>query len=270
MVVDAQGAVVDAEKEFGSNVIIIKDENHEHIALMIGIDSDPDETTVKELKKQGYDIVFLDLSWGKGGITYNEMEHVLREDTTKKDWIYHNLIEDCKKRLQEISEPIDGSGGGIAHLYYACPLTSESVQDVDCWYCKYRLGKNQFEGLCFAKAGVQNYQDLLEIEHVEKEENKIVSIVYNKNGEKLVKHFEKNVKLPGDSLIELWHKKRGTKLIAHNIYNDWYVLLEKDPTESISKSGEVYGRLSRNLGDLIYAPVRPIFNYDCKYWVENN
>ena len=76
------------------------------------------------------------------------------------------------------------------------------------------------------------------------------------------------MQLPGESLLELWRKKKGNKLIAQNIYNDWYVLLEKDPEESIAKNKEVFGRLSRNPLDLIYAPIRSIFNYDCEYWVE--
>ena len=261
-------ATTPSEKVFGSSVFIIKDEDNERIALVINTDSDPNEKITEALKDRGYDIVFLNMSWARKGVTCDEMVYILSEDVSKKTWFYHHLIEDGEKRLEQIAEPIEGSGGGIAHLYYACPLTSESVQDMDCWYCDYRLGKDQFDGLCFAKAGVKSYQDLLEIENVEKDDGKIVSITYNKKGEKVVKTFDKDVQLPGESLLELWRKKKGPKLIAKNIYNDWYVLLEKDPVESIAKNKEVFGRLSRNPLDLIYAPIRSIFNYDCEYWVE--
>lgn len=33
--------------------------------------------------------------------------------------------------LQRICEPIGGSGQGVLHSYVACPLYSDSVQDID-------------------------------------------------------------------------------------------------------------------------------------------
>lgn len=45
-------------------------------------------------------------------------------------------------------------------------------------------------------------------------------------------------------------RKTDTKLVAHNIYSEWYVLIEDDPKESIRKTGNVYGKLARNIEQL--------------------
>ena len=72
----------------------------------------------------------------------------------------------------------------------------------------------------------------------------------------------------GDTLLELWRKKKGNNLIAHNFYNGWYVLIEVDPEESLANSGKVYGRLARFPLNMLHANIRSILDYDCKYWEE--
>ena len=55
------------------------------------------------------------------------------------------------------------------------------------------------------------------------------------NGKTITKKFDKEVQLPGSTLFQLWNEKNGDKIIAHNIYSGWYVLIETDPPINLSK-----------------------------------
>lgn len=242
---------------------ILFNNEHDLTALIIRMKSVSDEEEIDRLKKAGYNIVELDMSWAKRGVTEDEMDYILQTDITKKKWLYHGLIRDAEEKLQKISEPIDCAGRGIFHSYYACPIGG-NIGDLDCMYCHYRMaGMN---GMCFGKSGVKTYQDLLSIENVEKEEEKIVSISYYKKGKHHTKRFSKNVELPGKTLFELWEKKDGNKLIAYNIYSEWYVLLEEDPKISFEKTGKVYAKISRALEGLETRQIREIDSSDNYCW----
>lgn len=237
-------------------------------ALIVQVQANIDTNEIKRLKKEGFDIVAIDFSWARKGVTEEEIKHILETDITKKHWIYHKLIPKEEKRLQYICEPISIAGQGVLHSYFACPLISNGVEDVECWYCDYRLKSKNYTpcDYCFAKSGVQTYQDLLSITNVEKEDEKIVSISYNKNGETIVKKFNKEVKLPGKTIFQLWEETTTDKLVVHNIYSDWYVLLEENPKYSFEKTGKVYGKLGRNLQTLEQCATREIFSADSYYW----
>lgn len=244
------------------------------IALLIRMKSSIDEKEIIRLKDKGFNIVEIDLSWAKDGVTEVELKYVLQTDITKKKWIHHKLIQEVKETLQNVCEPIGSSGQGVLHSYVACPLTSKSVQDIDCWYCNYRFdseiiinGETCNCGLCFGKSGVQTYQDLLSITKIEKEDEQIVSISYNKNDVTVTKNFNKNVQLPGKTIFQLWYERTGEKLVAHNIYSDWYVLVEEDPTMSFEKTGKVYAKLGRRAEELENCEKRSIFSLDSCCWV---
>ena len=113
---------------FEPNVFIIKDEKDERIALVIRLDADMNEAIIQDLKDKGYNVVQQDISWAKKGVTSDEMGYLLEQDVTKKKWVYHKLIEDGENRLLDISEPIESSGGGLAHQYYACPLNEKACK----------------------------------------------------------------------------------------------------------------------------------------------
>ena len=195
------------------------------------------------------------------------MTYLLQTDITKKNWIHHKQIPEANEKLLQICEPISNSGKGVIHSYIACPLVSDSVQDIDCWYCNYRIASETPDcNYCFGKSGVQTYEDILSITNVDKEDERIVGITYYKNGEEIVKKFEKEVVLPGKNLFQLWNDKTGDKMIAHNIYSDWYVLIEEDPKSSLDKYGRVYGKLGKSLKDLKNCKVRSIFSPDDSCW----
>ena len=67
-------------------------------------------------------------------------------------------------------------------------------------------------------------------------------------------------------MFQLWDEKTGDKMIAHNIYSDWYVLIEEDPKASLDKFGRVYGNLGKSLKDLKNCEVRSIFSSDDSCW----
>lgn len=119
---------------------------------------------------------------------------------------------------------------------------------------------------CFGKSGVQTYQDILSITNVEKEDEMIVGITYNKNGKIETKKFDKEVKLPGKTIFQLWKERTSESVIVHNIYSDWYVLIEEDPQVSFDKTGEVYGKLGRRAEELKNCAVRSIFSADSCCW----
>ncbi len=230
--------------------IILHCEN-ESFALLIRRGKSKNSEEVTNLKEKGFNIVGIDLSWAKDGITEEEMLYILQTDVTKKNWIYHNQILEAREKLQQICEPISSAGKGVLHSYFICPRTSNSVQDIDCWYCDYHIGGVMPDcDYCFGKSGVQTYQDLLSITNVDKEEDRIVGITYYKNGEEITKKFDKEVQLPGKTLLQLWNKKSGDKMIAHNIYSGWFVLLDEDPRVSLDKNGTVYAKLGRDPKDL--------------------
>ena len=245
--------------------ILLHCEN-ESFALLIRRKSKNDEDAT-DLKEKGFNIVEIDLSWAKDGVTDEEMIYILQTDITKKNWIYHNQILEVREKLQQICEPISSSGNGVLHSYFACPLTSDSVQDIVCFYCNYRIRDNSPDGdLCFGKSGIQTYQELLSITNVDKEDERIIKITYNKNGEEIKKKFDKYVQLPGKTLLELWDLKSGDKMIAHNIYSDWFVLFDEDPRASLDKTGSVYAKLGRDPKDLKNCKVRSIFSFDDNCW----
>ena len=252
--------------------IILHCKNND-IAVLIRIKSSIDKEEITRLKDDGFNIVEIDLSWAKDGITEAEMKHILRTDVTKKKWLYHEQIPKTKEILLKVCEPMGGSGQGFSHSYVACPLYSDSIQDIDCWYCDYRINNEIIVegelcncGCCFGKSEVKTYQDLLSIVNVEKEGEWIVSITYNKNGKMVTKKFSNQVQLPGKTLFQLWNEKVGDKLIAHNIYSDWYVLLELDPQKSFEENGNVYGKLGRSVIELNMGTTRSIFSFDSCCW----
>lgn len=247
--------------------------NAELIALLIRMKSRVDEDIIGKLKSEGYNIVEIDLSWAKHGVTKEEMDYILQSDISKKKWINHNLIREAREKLQNVCEPIYDSGQGVAHSYVACPRISDSVQDIECWYCDYHFdreividGKTCICGCCFGKSGVKTYNDLLSIINVEKEDELIVSISYNNNGNTVTKKFNKEVQLPGKTIFQLWDEKSDNKLIARNIYSDWCILVEIDPRESFEKHGAVYAKLGRNANNLESCAIRPIFGFDSYCW----
>lgn len=246
--------------------IILHCEN-ETVALLIRRVKNKNDEEVSQLKTKGCNIVEIDLSWAREGVTDAEMEYILQTDITKKKWVHHKIILEAKEKLLQICEPISSSGDGVLHSYFACPLTSDSVQDIDCWYCNYRIGGEISDcDLCFGKSGVQTYQDILSITNVDKEDEKIVGITYCKNGEKITKKFDKDVQLPGKTLLQLWDEKSGDEIIAHNIYSDWFVLLEEDPKVRLDKTRLVYAKLGKNLKDLRNCKVRSIYSFDNPCW----
>ena len=237
------------------------------IALLIRREKSKNKEDVINLKEKEFNIVEIDLSWAKDGVTDEEMKYILQTDITKKKWVHHKQILEAKEKLLQICEPISSSGNGVLHSYFACPLTSDSVQDIVCWYCDYRIRSETLDcDYCFGKSGIQTYQDLLSITNVDKEDERIVRITYNKNGEEITKIFDKYVQLPGKTLLELWDLKKGDKMTAHNIYSDWFVLLDEDPRVSLDKTGSVYAKLGRNPKDLNNCKVRSIFSFDDNCW----
>lgn len=246
--------------------IILICEN-DSIALLIRRNKNKNDEEIAKLKDKGFNIVEIDLSWAKDGVTGEEMTYLLQTDITKKNWIHHKQILEVNEKLLQICEPISSSGNGVFHSYFACPLTSDSVQDIECWYCDYHI-YNEISNCdyCFGKSRVQTYEDILSITNVDKEDERIIGITYYKNGEEIVKKFDKEVELPGKTLFQLWNEKTGDKMIAHNIYSDWYVLIEEDPKASLDKFGRVYGNLGKSLKDLKNCKVRSIFSSDDSCW----
>ncbi|MDE5722083.1 MAG: HNH endonuclease [Clostridia bacterium] len=243
------------------------------VALLIRMKSSADEKEISRLKDERFNIVEIDLSWAKNGVTDAEMKYLLQTDISKKKWIHHEEILKAKEKLLKICEPIGGSGQGVLHSYFACPLTSDSVEDIECWYCNYRIdseivvnGETCNCGCCFGKSGVQSYQDLLAVEDVEKEDDWIVGITYNKNGEIVTKKFDKEVQLQGKTLFQLWNERDSSEIIAHNIYSGWYVLIQEDPQMSFDKTGRVYGKLCRDIEELKASFNRSIFSFDSYCW----
>lgn len=243
------------------------------IALVIRIKSSAQEKELTRLKDEGLDVVEIDLSWAKEGITQAEMAYILQNDITKKKWIHHEQIQQAREMLQKVCEPIEDSGQGVFSSYVACPLYSDSIEDMDCWDCDYRINSEivvdgEMCNCCFGKSGVKTYKDLLSIINVEKEDGWIVGITYNVNGEIVTKKFDKKVQLPGKTLFQLWNERSTNVIIAHNIYSGWYVLIEEDPQISFDKTKCVYGKLGKSVKELKNSETRSIFSFDSCCWEE--
>ena len=243
------------------------------IALLVRIKSSTDEKESNRLKREGYNIAEIDLSWAKDGVTESEMEYILQIDCMKKKWICHEQIPKVKEMLLKVCEPIDGAGQGVLHSYVACPLYSDSIEDIECWYCDYRIeseadidGELCYCASCFGKSKIQTYEDLSSVVNVEKEDETIVGITYNKNGKIVTNKFDKEVQLPGKTIFQLWNERTNNSIIVHNIYSGWYVLIEEDPQVSFDKTGGVYGKLGRNADELKNCAIRSIFSFDSCCW----
>lgn len=246
---------------------IILSSNNQQIALLVRLTSKKDENEINRLRVENYNIVELDLSRNKG-FTKTQMRHALETNTSKKEWLHHQLIVEAKEKLKKVCEPIKWVEGGVFHSYLACPITSDTVQDIDCWYCKYNIGEdNALDGnICFGKAGIQTYSDLLSVVDVKKVDEQITSISYDVDGEIITKTFDAEIKLPGKTIFQLWDEKTSNKLVVHNIYSEWYVLIEENPNTSFEKERQVYGKLGRTVEMLDQSRVRSIFNPDSPSW----
>lgn len=246
---------------------IILSSNDQQIALLVRLTSKRDENEISRLKEKSLNIVELDLSRNKG-LNKTQMRHALVTNSSKKQWLHHELILEAKERLKKVCEPIEGVKGGVLHSYLACPVTSDTVQDIDCWYCKYNIGSSGSSdgNICFGKSGIQTYRDLLSVVDVKRVDEQITSISYDVDGEIITKTFDAEIKLPGKTIFQLWDEKTSDKLVAHNIYSEWYVLIEEDPNVSLEKEGQVYGKLGRTVEMLDQSRVRSIFNPDSPSW----
>ena len=246
---------------------IILSSNSQQIALLVRLTSKKDENEINRLRGENYNIVELDLSRNKG-FTKTQMRYALEINASKKEWLHHELILEAKERLKKVCEPIEGVKGGVLHSYAACPITSDTVQDIDCWYCKYNIGSSGSSdgNICFGKSGIQTYSDLLAVVDVKRVDEQITSISYDVGGKIITKTFDAYVKLPGKTIFQLWDEKSGNILVAHNIYSEWYVLIEEDPNVSFEKDGQVYGKLGRTVEMLDRSHVRSILNPDVPSW----
>lgn len=253
--------------------IILHCKDSSCVAIVIRFKSSTDGKERDRLKKEGFNIVEIDLSWVEDGVTKSEIEYILKKDITKKKWIYHAQIPKAKEMLLKVCEPICGAGRGVLHSYVACPLCADSVQDIECWYCDYRIDSEiDIDGemcdcdFCFGKSQIQTFEELSSIINIEKEDQMIVGITYNKNGKIETKKFDKEVQLPGKTIFQLWDAKTNNSVLAHNIYSNWYVLIEEDPYVSFSKTGEVFGKLGRRVEELQNCAIRSIFSFDSSCW----
>ena len=203
---------------------IILSLNSQKIALLVRLTSKKDESEINRLRGENYNIVELDLSRNKG-FTKTQMRYALEINTSKKEWLHHELIVEAKERLKKVCEPITGVKSGVLHSYAACPITSDTVQDINCWHCRYNIGeRNVSDGnICFGKSGIQTYRDLLSVVDVKRVDEQITSISYDVDGKIITKTFEAEIKLPGKTIFQLWDEKTSDKLVAHNIYSEWYV-----------------------------------------------
>lgn len=250
---------------------ILRGEN-QLIAVLVRRDKNKNEEEIDKLIREDCDIIEIDMSWAKDGVTEDEMKYLIQTDITTKKWLHHKQIIEVRKKVEEICEPITGAGEGVLHSYFACPLTSKGVEDIECWYCNYRLNKEISEcNYCFGKSGVQTYADLLSIIRVDRKGNKIASITYFKDGKELTKQFDTEREERGKTLFQLWNERTSEEIIVHNIYSDWYVLISKDPKLSLECNGDVYGKIGRSAHKLRDFPDRPIYNADNFCWeiVEN-
>ena len=173
----------------------------------------------------------------------------------KKEWLSSSLIEKAKEKLIRVCEPITCAGTGVLYGYIACPHCSDSVQDIDCRYCDFAVDSESIGSVCFGKADIQTYEDLLSVVDVEKEDEKIISI-------------DKEVQLRGKTLFELWDKKKRCNLYARNIYSGWCVLVEDDPNISYEREGKVYARLGRETENLKTGEIRSIYSFESCCWEE--
>jgi len=189
---------------------------------------------------------------------------------------FSSLTGDDREKLLSICEPIGGAGHGVLHSYNICPLYNDSIDDLECMCCKYRIEGKEIkdeqytyrEALCFGKSGIRTYEEFVSIVDVEKSDGKVVGISFSQNREIVKKKFSKEIKKKYNTLFQLWKKKKGDILMAHNPRSGWYVLLEEDPHISFEREEKVYARLSRDPNELPNCAVRDIFSADSHVWEE--
>jgi len=189
---------------------------------------------------------------------------------------FASLTGEDREKLLTICEPIGGAGHGVLHSYNICPLYNDGIDYLECIYCKYRVeGKEakddeheDHEALCFGKTGIKTYEELVSIVDVEKSDGKVVGMSFNQNGEIIKKKFSKEIKTKYNTLFQLWKKKKGDVLVAHNPRSGWYVLLEKDSHITFEREEKVYAKLSRDPNELPNCAVRDIFSADSYVWEE--
>ena len=58
-----------------------------------------------------------------------------------------------------------------------------------------------------------------------------------------------------------------SEAISSEQLSKFHQLIEDDPKESIRKTGNVYGKLARNIEQLKTSKMRTIFSFDDKCWV---
>lgn len=240
----------------------------EKIALFIKIKTTP-ESLLTKLQNDGFNVLEIDLSWSKHGITKEEANYIIDSDVTKKHWIHHSLLVETQNKLFEISEPIDTIDSGLSHTYCICPVENNTTELSECYCCKYQYTNYQNGNnlRCFGKSQIETYSDLNKIINHEKSDEKIISITFvDHNGITRTKTFSKTAKLPGKTLFELWKNRTSYPLIVKNLYSNWYVAIYKNPLVSLNEKGYVEGRINSNLSNLQSSQLKEIYNYEYPLW----
>ncbi|MCL2676164.1 MAG: HNH endonuclease, partial [Firmicutes bacterium] len=175
------------------------------------------------------------------------------------------------EKLLRVCEPTISTFHRRKHAQVVCPVSRNGECGVlDCIYCKYHFEADEREICgCFGKSGIRTYEDLLSVIDVQRKDEQIISITYDKGEKQETKKFEYyDADAFGKTLFELWDERNGDKVIAHSIVSEWYALIEENPREALVAKGSVYARLSRNIEDLPNNTVRTIFGYENKEWKE--
>ena len=266
---------------------IVLRNKEESIALLLKASAEKTEEVNKLLIEKGYDkIILLDLSWAKDGVTEEELKFIIQCDTSKKQWLYHELISITKKQLQELCEPVLCSGGGFGGNYYiACPQSSDSIEYIDCYSCKYCIDNDyvidgcvskelisyddvdiEYTPYCFFKSNINKYSDISSSINVSKEDGFITEITYIKDGETVTKQFDKYVKLPGKTILELWDERESKTLIAHNIYDDYFICVTCDPYICCEDHGVVIAKKGKTIQTTLNGELKKIYCYDNNCW----
>ena len=134
------------------------------------------------------------------------------------------------------------------------------------WVGEYTFQESISEPFMFMDYKIDVYEQNFIDAYLSHDHEQITSISYDVDGEIITKTFDTYVKLPGKTIFQLWDEKLGNILVAHNIYSEWYVLIEEDPNVSFEKEGQVYGKLGRTVEMLDQSRVRSIFNPDSPSW----
>ena len=137
------------------------------LMIEITVTHKTEKPKIEKIKQLGISCLEIDLSKIKGDLTILELEHIIIEETTSKQWLYNQKADAYKKKALTFAEHRKTYSSGYIDN---CPIRRKTSASVfrDCLICEYCLQLDDGEEysplesvLCTGATKVKDFEDII-------------------------------------------------------------------------------------------------------------